>query len=224
MKEAMSMGNILENGDYKFIKSRVTKLLQQEERILSVNTSRSTRAAGDAIQAVISKNAELIFDNIATKIDITGSRRAFADIIITDKFQNEYSIDVKTHRGNSKFHMPNITSVKRLAEYYKDPKHFFCLLIVKYDVDITDVKIEDVVFAAIENISKECFTLGNLGNGQIQLKNAKNLQIDYCYNRFIWMGDMCEKLLRFYPNEITKINKRIEYFEKIKRELEIKVQ
>lgn len=45
-----------------------------------------------------------------------------ADLAFTDK-EGFYSVvDVKTHRADTKFNMPNLTSVERLARFYSDPK------------------------------------------------------------------------------------------------------
>jgi hypothetical protein len=37
-------------------------------------------------------------------------------------------VDVKTHREETAFNMPNLTSVDRLARFYEDDANFFVML------------------------------------------------------------------------------------------------
>ena len=46
------------------------------------------------------------------------ARRAMADIAFTDVDGFYYVVDVKTHRADTKFNMPNLTSVDRLSRFY----------------------------------------------------------------------------------------------------------
>lgn len=56
-----------------------------------------------------------------------------------------YIVDVKTHRADTKFNMPNLTSVERLARFYEDDKDYFVVLIVKYKLDGTRANVSDVL-------------------------------------------------------------------------------
>jgi len=112
--------------------------------------------------------------------------------------------------------MPNITSVERLARFYEDDSNFFVVLMVKYGVTETKVKVTKVHFVPVEYLSWDCLTLGALGWGQIQIANAKNIIIDSKKTRRSWMLELCDNVLQFYPREITKIGKRIIKFEKVR--------
>ena len=57
-----------------------------------------------------------------------------ADLAFEDSEGFYYVVDVKTHRHDTKFNMPNLTSVERLARFYEDDKNYFVLLFVSYEV------------------------------------------------------------------------------------------
>ena len=143
------------------------------------------------------------------------ARRAMADLAFTDKDGFYNVIDIKTHRLDTKFNMPNLTSVERLARFYEDDKNKFVILSIAYNVKNLKLKVEDVHFVPIEYLSWVCLTLGALGWGQIQIANSNNIIVNPEYSRKKWMLELCNELFAFYPHEIEKIAKRIEYFKKI---------
>ncbi len=49
-----------------------------------------------------------------------------ADLAFQDQQGFYYVVDVKTHRTDTKFNMPNLTSVERLARFYEDDKTILC--------------------------------------------------------------------------------------------------
>ena len=198
------------------IEDKVLKLLNQQADFLSENTAGSTRAAGDAIQSIIEVHFEEILGEHGGEYSASFARRAMADLAFKDKFANYYVVDVKTHREETAFNMPNLTSVDRLARFYEDDANFFVILMVKYGVFGTRVTVSKVYFLPIEHLKWSCLTIGALGTGQIQIANSKHIEIDSAKTRRVWMLEFCENVLEFYPREIVKTTKRIGQFEKVK--------
>jgi hypothetical protein len=207
---------IFTSGAYKTIEEKVMRLLNNQADFLSADTAESTRAAGDAIQSIIEDNFEEILGEHGGEYSASFARRAMADLAFKDKPNNYYVVDVKTHREETAFNMPNLTSVDRLARFYEDDANFFVMLMVKYSVTETKVKVSKVHFVPIEYLKWSCLTLGALGAGQIQIANSKQIEIDSTKSRRSWMLEFCDNVLQFYPREILKINKRIGKFEKVK--------
>ncbi len=116
-----------------------------------------------------------------------------------------------------------LTSVGRLAKFYSDDKNCFVILEVTYSIKGICLTVEHVNFVPIEFLSWSCLTIGALGLGQIQIKNSNVITIDVGKTRKEWMLDLCEKLAVFYPKEVTKIGKRITYFQGIKKYWEDKI-
>ena len=208
---------------YKRIENKIKTFLNRYPDFLSKDTVSSTRATGDAIQHILEENFQDILGKFSKEYSGKFARRAMADLAFTDQKDLYYIVDVKTHRLEAGFHMPNITSVKRLARFYEDDTNYFAMLMVAYNV-VSDVHIhvERVQFVPIEFLSWDCLTVGALGWGQIQIANTNNIIVNHGYSRKKWMLELCGVLFEFYPREIEKVKGRIEHFKKVKRQWEEK--
>jgi hypothetical protein len=209
--------SIFTDDRYLDIEKKVKELIGREKTFLSSSTVSSTRAIGDAIQNIIASNFESVVTDYCKQYSSDFARRSMADFAFEDKEGNYYVIDVKTHNVETKFNMPNLTSVHRLArlfynEAYRE-KDYFTLLIIQYKIQNLDINVLDVHFVPIENLDWDCLTIGALGWGQIQIANSRNIQIDRGLKRKHWMLRMCDELDEFYPREIAKIRERSEFFD-----------
>lgn len=212
--------SIFSDRRYLDIEKKVRDLIGKEKTFLSTSTVNSTRAIGDAIENIISTNFESVVAGYCKEYSSDFARRAMADLAFEDKEGNYYLIDVKTHNIETKFNMPNLTSVRRLAKlYYNEDcieKDYFTLLIVRYKIQNLDINVLDVHFVPIENLDWSCLTIGALGWGQIQIANSRNIKIGKELKRKQWMLQMCNELDEFYPREIAKIKERINFFTQIR--------
>ncbi|MDR3301514.1 MAG: hypothetical protein LBT01_03175, partial [Spirochaetaceae bacterium] len=141
---------------------------------------------------------------------------SMADFAFEDADGRYYIIDFKTHNLDTKFNMPNLTSVERLARFYNDLNNHFVLLIVSYKITAEDLVFEKCHFAPIEQLDWSCLTIGALGWGQIQIANSNIIVINEQNTRKKWMLELCDALDIFYPNEISKITNRIDHFRNIR--------
>ena len=139
-----------------------------------------------------------------------------ADLAFEDTGNNYYVVDIKTHNLNTNFNMPNLTSVERLARFYGDNKNYFVILLVSYKIQKEQLHLENCLFVPIEFLDWSCLTLGALGWGQIQISNSNIVNIELKNTRKKWMLQLCDALDLFYPNEIAKITRRIDYFRNIR--------
>ena len=206
----------------KEIERKILSFLSKQKNFLSERTIDSPRAVGDAIENVISENFPTIIGDVIKEYSSSFARRAMADLAFTDKDGFYYIVDVKTHRLDTKFNMPNLTSVERLSRFYEEDANYFVLLKIDYQVEGTKAAIKHVTFAPIEFFDWDCLTLGALGWGQIQIANANVVKIVPKSSRKKWMLELCDSLLEFYPKEIGKIGERIEHFKQIRKFWETK--
>jgi hypothetical protein len=140
-----------------------------------------------------------------------------ADFAFTGLNNCYYNIDVKTHNTETKFNMPNIVSVERLARFYEDDSNYFTILMIAYHINQAQkIEATNCYFIPLEYLHWDCLTIGALGWGQIQISNSHHVIIDNSITRKKWMLSLCDKLDEFYPKEISKIRNRIIYFEKIR--------
>jgi hypothetical protein len=218
----MKNSQLLYTGDYQKLQKEIREFLNSQPDFLSAQTAASPRAVGDAIQSILSENFRSLLGNRCKDYSADFARRAMADLAFTDQDDFYYYVDVKTHRLDTKFNMPNLTSVERIARFYEDDKNYFVMLMVKYLIKQTKARVQEVHFISIEFLAWDCLTIGALGWGQIQIADAKVIKINEGYSRRKWMLELCDVMLDFYPKEIGKIKNRIEYFKQVKRRWEKK--
>lgn len=208
-------------GQYQDVETRIKDFLNQQEEFLSGSTVNSTRATGDAIQEILASYFQAIIgEELCLNYSSDFARRAMADLAFEDRDGFYYVVDVKTHRLETRFNMPNLTSVERLARFYEDDRNYFVILMIAYNVLGLRAVIEKVKFVPIEFLGWDCLTIGALGWGQIQIANSNIVTINSQYSRKQWMLELCDVLLDFYPKEIAKIDRRIEHFRKIRAKWE----
>lgn len=207
---------------HKKVASAIKEYLNAHEDFLSPHTAGSPKATGEAIESVIADKFDTFLGPWCKKYSNDFSRRAMEDLAFIDT-DNVYSaIDVKTHRETAHFSMPNLISVERLSRFYESDAHVFSLILVRYSIAKTKVRVSEVLFSPIEFLDWECLTVGALGWGQIQIKNANDIRIRDRHSRKRWMLQFCDVMDEFYPKEISKIQERIERFDTIRQYWEAK--
>ncbi len=201
---------------YEEIEGKIKAFLNGYPDFFTPDTVASTRATGDAIQHILEENFAQIIGDFSKEYSANFARRAMADLAFTDQDDLYYVVDVKTHRLETKFNMPNLTSVERLARFYEDDQNYFVLLMIAYTISGVRINVEKAHFVPIEFLSWDCLTIGALGWGQIQIANASNIVINQGYSRKKWMLALCDVLSEFYPREIEKVKDRINYFKRVR--------
>ena len=208
--------NFYYEGHHKIAAEKIREYLNQLDNFLTPETINSTRAVGDALESLLADKFETFLGDWCKEYFSEFARRAMPDMAFTDK-QGIYSvIDVKTHREDTAFNMPNITSVKRLSKLYESDKNVFSLIMIKYNIERTRLRVSEVLFSPIEFLDWSCLTIGALGWGQIQIANSNIIKIIENYSRKRWMLELCDLMLEFYPKEISKIKDRFQSFENTK--------
>lgn len=201
---------------YKAVQKKVRDQVNRSPDFLSKHTAQSPRAAGDAIEKVVATSFGKLLGDHCGEYSSNFARRAMADLAFKDREGLYYIVDVKTHRTDTKFNMPNLTSVERLARFYEDDSNFFTVLLISYEVEDVKAKARDVTFVPIEFLSWDCLTIGALGWGQIQIANSNVVTVNPGYSRKRWMLKFCDVMLEFYPKEIAKIGERVTRFEEVR--------
>jgi hypothetical protein len=202
----MPLSKLLARQSRRDIEARALAFLQASVGGFSGAALNSPRAIGDMVQDLVADNfQDFVPPGTISNYDQKFARRAMADLAFQDAEQCYYVVDVKTHRLDSDFNMPNLTSVQRLARFYEDLKNYLILMKVDYTVANRAIVFSAVKFVPIEFVKWDCLTLGALGWGQIQIANANKVSLDDTYTRRRWMLDLCDRLDLFYPAEVLKI-------------------
>ena len=185
--------------------------------LLSAYTADSPRAAGDAIEKAVSEKFRDFIGDWCREYSADFARRSMADLAFSDREDFYCIVDIKTHRTDTVFNMPALTSVERLTRFYEDDKNIFSIMIIDYATDKEKVAVSDVQFCPIEFLDWDCLTIGALGWGQIQIANSNAVTINHGASRKEWMLALCERVLDFYPREILKIRERVRRFEDVRK-------
>jgi len=123
---------IFHTDQFREIQEKTKSFLNGHADFISASTARSTRAFGDAVEGVLGEHFQEIVGEDCAEYSASFARRSMADIAFKDREGLYYVVDVKTHREDTKFNMPNLTSVERLARFYEEDSNYFALLLVKY--------------------------------------------------------------------------------------------
>jgi hypothetical protein len=212
----MKKSNIFYSDVHQKIESDILELLNAQEDFLSNRTARSTRATGDAVEEILKDHFEEVLGEWCGEYSADFARRAMADLAFTDVDGFYYVVDVKTHRTDTRFNMPNLTSVRSLARLYEDDNNYFALILGSYHLEETTAVFTNVHFVPIEFLDWSCLTIGALGWGQIQIVDSNRIIVNQGYSRRDWMIELCDAVLAFYPKEIAKIGDRIATFKEIR--------
>lgn len=203
-------------GHSRRVAAEVRDYINSAPDFLTETVAGSPRAVGDAIENLVAKEFESFLGEWCVEYSSDFARRAMADLAFSDKDGFYSVVDVKTHREDTRFNMPALTSVERLSRFYESDMNVFSILAVKYSVSGVKVTVSEVLFSPIEFLDWGCLTVGALGWGQIQLANSNDIRVTHGYSRRRWMLQLCEAMGEFYPREIDKIQTRIDRFESVR--------
>ena len=191
--------NIIEAENKTLFEKNLLDKLKGSKEFASTRVIQSPRAVGDIVEGIVRDVAPVCFSKgLITNYKSSFQRRAMEDIAFNDIDGNYFAVDIKTHNKSTKFNMPNITSVNRLAKFYEDDKNYFVILFVEYDIIDEELVFTNVSFNLIEHFCWDCLTVGALGWGQIQVANASYISIKPSSHKE-WMIKLCDALDAFYP-------------------------
>jgi hypothetical protein len=103
---------IFQTDEFREIQQKTEDFLNGYPDFLSASTARSTRAFGDAVEGILGEHFQEIIGGDCAECSAALARRSMEDIAFKDKDGFYYVVDVKTHRADTKFNMPNLTSVE----------------------------------------------------------------------------------------------------------------
>jgi len=121
----------------------------------------------------------------------------------------------KSHffKKESGFPMLNLISVKRLKGVLEDSSKTLSYVFIDYKRKNGDVLIDDVHIKYIWELDWSILSIGALGKGQLQIKDANKKLLFTNMGKDEWFEILKTKVLEFYKKEILKIEKEIKLWE-----------
>jgi len=179
---------------YLQVEENIKKTINHYKRFLTPQVINSPRSVGEAVQEISTDNFQEAVKDVCVNFDKTQGRRSMADLKFTDKDGFEYYVDVKTHNVNTEFNMPNLSSIRRLYDLYRDPTKYLAILLVSYSTKSNQLEVDKVKFFPIEFLDWSCLNIGALGWGQIQIANSNNIVFTKDRNRETWMEEFKKRV------------------------------
>lgn len=166
------------------------------------------RTIGDLVESSIANlilniNHELISETIESS-----GKKSIEDVTLVSK-NVKYYADSKTRNINAKFSMPNLTSIEKIKNIINNENEELIYIFVTYDIENNFVKIKEVKVAFVWELDVEMLSIGNLGKGQLQIRNAKESLIFTDKGKEEWFSDVKKLAQFFFKKQIIKLNKQI---------------
>ena len=133
------------------------------------------------------------------------SKRSIEDVGLVTTEYDDIKIDIKTHDSDSDLSMPNLISISRIKKFYENDRNLLLYVFVKYVTHGRLIQILDTKVKAIEQFNWECLTIGNLGKGQLQVKNMDEISFQSHMTRKDWMERLSCDVIIYYQSLIKKI-------------------
>ena len=164
------------------------------------------RTVADLIEIGIKKIAEDYYGEEYIKSSSVKSTDDFS--LKEGKIKNLF--DIKTHYDQEMpgFSMPNLISVLKLKKMLEN-NEIINYIHVNYERNGIFVKINKIEIFSVCEIDWKVLTIGALGKGQLQIKDANKEIILTNIGKEKWESILKENVVNFYKKQILKIDKDI---------------
>ena len=133
------------------------------------------------------------------------SKRSIEDVGLVTNDYDDVKIDIKTHDSESELSMPNLISISRLKKFYENDRNLLLYVFVKYINYGDSIQILHAQVKTVEQLNWDCLTIGNLGKGQLQVRNMDEISFQNHMTRNDWMERLSYDVVIYYQSLIKKI-------------------
>ena len=189
------------------IKEQLETLLKTNLQDFGLDDEFEQRSVGDKIENDCKEIAKQHFSTIYKG---PRSKKSLEDFSITENEHINW-FDVKTHfiQSTEGFSMPNLVSVDKLKRSLQNDNESIVYIFVSYKRENGKVLIQSVKLKYIWEIDWSMLGIGNLGKGQLQIKNANKDILFTNEGKQIWASKLKTEVVKFYNKRIEKIKKEI---------------
>ena len=189
------------------IKEVLEGLIRENLSNFELDEQFEQRSVGDKIENDCKEIAKRFFESNYIN---PRSKKSLEDFTL--KFGDTINwIDVKTHfiQDVAGFSMPNLVSIDKLKTSLKNDNENIIYIFVSYKRENGVITIEDVYLKYVWELDWSILGIGNLGKGQLQIKNANKEVIFTNEGREVWGKKLNIEAIKFYNKRILKIKKEI---------------
>lgn len=193
------------------LNSKLQTLIKESLQNFQLEESYGHRSVGDKIEADCS---DIVKNEFYKNYILPKSKRSIDDFTLNIDNNNNL-FDVKTHyiQSDKGFSMPNLISVKRLKKVLENNLQTLSYIFVDYKRENGNVLIEDVHIKYVWELDWSMLTIGALGKGQLQIKDANKELVFTNMGKEKWFEILKTKVSEFYQKELKKIEKEIKHWQ-----------
>lgn len=166
------------------------------------------RTVGDLIEDKVSEIFYNSKNTLISEVRPPRSARSIEDFTLVSNGVSYY-IDPKTHDTQKEFSMPNLTSIERIRKLFKNDNEEVIYVLVSYAIKKGKVTISDIKVFFVWELDISILSVGNLGNGQLQISNAKNGLVFTEKGKEGWFDDFRLLVQSFLKKQLIKFNKQV---------------
>lgn len=157
------------------------------------------------------KAVDILFDSkndLVTETKRAKSKRTIEDVTLISQKKLFY-IDIKTHDLNSEFSMPNLTSINRIRKVFNSDKKELVYTLVSYVLENDMLILKDVEVFFIWELEPTILSVGALGLGQLQIKDANKELIFTTIGKVAWYSEYVKLVQVYLQKQKIKIEQQI---------------
>lgn len=188
------------------LKTRIQALLKNELADFSLDDAFLQRSTADKIEDDCRK---IVKSHFKDSYKPARSKRSLEDFLIVENGTKNW-IDVKTHFAQLEvgFSMPNLVSIDRLRKTLNKPNEEIVYVFVSY-TRTDKVYIKDVEVRYVYELDWSVLQIGNLGKGQLQIRDANKPLVYTIEGKESWMNRLKQEAISFYEKRIKAVEKEL---------------
>lgn len=190
------------------MKRIISNILKEEMSNFVIAEGSEQRSVGDIIEFQI-KNIlmGLVATGLVADCVEPRSKKSIEDVTLIGHDGVKYYIDPKSHNVNSKFSMPNLTSVEKLRKLLSSNDKELVYVFVSYEVIGQNVNITSIDVKYVWELSFAMLRIGSLGKGQLQISDMnKDLKFTEI-GKQEWFEELKSVVRDYHTQRIKQIEK-----------------
>ena len=190
------------------MKRIISNILKEEMSNFVIAEGSEQRSVGDIIEFKI-KNIlmGLVATGLVADCVEPRSKKSIEDVTLIGHDGVKYYIDPKSHNVNSKFSMPNLTSVEKLRKLLSSNDKELVYVFVSYEVIGQNVNITSIDVKYVWELSFAMLRIGSLGKGQLQISDMnKDLKFTEI-GKQEWFKELKGVVDKYHDQRIKQIEK-----------------
>jgi hypothetical protein len=190
------------------MKQIISDILKEEMVNFVITEGSEQRSVGDMIEFKI-KNIlmGLATNGLVAECVEPRSKKSIEDVTLIGHDGVKYYIDPKSHNVNSKFSMPNLTSVEKLRKLLSSNDKELVYVFVSYEVIGQDVNVTSIDVKYVWELSFDMLRIGSLGKGQLQISDM-NKELKFTEEgKQGWFNKLKETVRGYHNQRIKQIEK-----------------